>query len=52
MKKFVVIKIYTFASPDVVFSSDDASDAHAYANILKRNDLDHEYLVYQLNEEL
>lgn len=51
MKEFVVIKLYKFASPDVVFSTDDASDAHSYANILQRNDPEHQYAVYQLNEE-
>lgn len=52
MKQFVVIKLYKFASPDVVFSTDDASDAHGYASILQRNDQEHQYAVYQLNEEL
>lgn len=52
MKQFVVLKLYTTVLPDVVFQSSDAADAHAYCNIMKRNDPDHKYAVYQLNEQL
>ena len=52
MKQFVVLKLYTTVLPDVVFQSTDASDAHSYCNIMRRNDPDHNYAVYQLNEEL
>ena len=52
MKEFVVLKLYTTVLPDVVFQSNDAGDAHAYSDIMKRSDPDHKYVVYQLNEQL
>lgn len=52
MDKFIVIKIWKHCEPSLVETLDNASDAAAYANIMRRKDPDHEYHVYQLNEEL
>lgn len=52
MDKFIIIKVWTTAGTSLVESLDNASDAAAYANIMRRKDPEHKYLVYQLNEEL
>ena len=52
MDKFIVIKVWKHSDPSLVETLDNATDAAAYANIMRRKDTEHQYLVYQLNEEL
>lgn len=51
MKQYVVLKLYQYSTPDVVISLNDEKDAITYAEIMKRNDPDHDYVVYRLNEK-
>lgn len=52
MDKFIIVKVWATAGTSLVESLNDPADAAAYANIMRRKDPDHKYLVYQLNEEL
>lgn len=52
MDKFIVVKQYNYCAPSIMETLDSAADAAAYANIMRRKDTEHEYHVYQLNEEL
>lgn len=52
MDKFIVVKVWTTAGLSIVESLDNESDAAACANIMRRKDPEHEYVVYQLNGEL
>lgn len=45
MKKYFVIKVHKFSSPDIVFQTDIRKDATEYCDLMKRNNPDKNYIV-------
>lgn len=48
MDMFVVLKIWNYASPDVVGSFAEESEALQFASLSKRSDSEHKYAVARL----
>ena len=52
MKKFIVIKVFSYVSPSIEESFDEKDDAYAFARLLKRTHPDSKYTVCETIETL
>lgn len=50
MKKYVVMRVYKYVVPSVVFESDSEENARAYANVMRSEHPDDVYAVAMIVE--